>query len=76
MKLNKDAIKAVMLEHLQTLGWPNVPDPNRMVFEEAENMFKLLVSKNLVPYASWEEYYMAAITQYERAELRKAGFNV
>ena len=72
----KQQIKSVMLNHLQILGWPNVADPDRLVINEAENMFKFLIRYNLVKYTDWDQYYMAAISQYERAQLRKAGYNV
>jgi len=65
-----------MLAHLKSLNWPNVSDPNRFAFEQAEPMFRLLLRHDLVKYTDWEHYYMAAIQQYERAELRKAGFPV
>ena len=65
-----------MLEYLASKGWPNVNDPDRFIMNEAENMFRLLLKKNLVKYSDWEAYYMAAISQYERAQLRKAGYNV
>lgn len=72
----KEQIKKVMLSHLQSLGWPNVADPDRFTLEQAENMFKLLLRYNLVKYADWDAYYMAAISEYEKAQLRKAGFPV
>lgn len=72
----KAQIKKVMTDHLQSLGWPNVNDPDTFVFNQAEVMFKLLLRLNLVKYTDWEAYYMAAIQQYERAQMRKAGFPV
>jgi len=73
---NKKRIKEIMDAHLKSKGWPNVKDPDRLVMDEAENMFRLLLKAELVKYADWEPYYMAAIQQYERAQLRKAGYDV
>ena len=72
----KAEIKKVMLEYLQYMGWPNMPDPDRFVMDQAENMFKILLKRDLVKYTDWDSYYMAAISQYERAQLRKAGYDV
>lgn len=72
----KEKIKKVMTDYLTKLGWPNMPDPDRFAFGQAENMFKILLSLNLVKYADWEPYYMAAMQQYERSQLRKQGYNV
>lgn len=74
--LNKAEIKKVMLDYLQYMGWPNMPDPDKFVLDQAENMFKILLKRDLVKYTDWEPYYMAAISQYERAQLRKAGYDV
>lgn len=65
-----------MFDYLHSHGWPNMPDPDKFVLNQAENMFKELLRLNLVKYTDWEPYYMAAITQFERAQMRKAGFNV
>ena len=65
-----------MLNYLTSLGWPNVNDPDRFVMEHAENMFRILLKADFVKYADWEAYYTAAIQQYERAQMRKAGYNV
>lgn len=72
----KAQIKAVMDKYLRDHGWPNMPDPDRFVMDHAENMFRELLRLNLVKYVDWEPYYMAAIQQYERAQLRKAGYDV
>ena len=72
----KEQIKKVMTDYLKSLGWPNMKDPDRFVMDQAENMFKILLKLNLVKYTDWEAYYMAAIQQYERAQLRKAGYDV
>lgn len=72
----KAQIKKVMTDHLQSLGWPNVADPDAFVLNQAEVMFKLLLRLNLVNYTDWDVYFMAASQQYERAQLRKAGFPV
>lgn len=74
--LNKAEIKKVMLEYLNYMGWPNMPDPDKFVMDQAENMFKILLKRDLVKYTDWEPYYMVAISQYERAQLRKAGYDV
>jgi hypothetical protein len=71
----KQQIKKVMDDHLKSKGWPNVSDPDMLVMNECENMFRLLLKQNLVKYTDWDHYYMAAISQYERAQMRKAGFN-
>lgn len=73
---HKALIKKVMLKYLEERGWPNVPEPNKFVFEHAEEMFHILCQMNLVKYADWEQYYMAAIEQYEKAELRRRGVPV
>ena len=72
----KAEIKKVMLDYLQYMGWPNMPDPDKFVMDQAENMFKILLKRDLVKYTDWDAYYMPAISQYERAQLRKAGYNV
>lgn len=74
--LNKAEIKKVMLDYLQYMGWPNMPGPDKFVLYHAENMFKILLKRDLVKYTDWEPYYMAAISQYERAQLHKAGYDV
>lgn len=65
-----------MLDHLRSKGWPNVDDPDKLAFTECEAMFKLLLKANLIKYAEWDQFYMAAIAAYERSQLRKSGFNV
>lgn len=72
----KAKIKKIMDDHLKSKGWPNVKDPDHLVMDEAENMFRLLLKAELVKYTDWDAYYMAAIQQYERAQLRKAGYDV
>ena len=62
----KAEIKKVMLDYLQYMGWPNMPDPDKFVLDQAENMFKILLKRDLVKYTDWEPYYMAAISQYDR----------
>lgn len=74
--LNKAEIKKVMLEYLNYMGWPNMSDPDKFVMDQAENMFRILLKRDLVKYTDWEPYYMTAISQYERAQLRKAGYDV
>lgn len=74
--LRKKQIKAVMDQYLRVRGWPNMADPDRFVMNHAENMFKELLKLNLVKYTDWDDYYMAAIQQYERAQMRKAGYDV
>jgi hypothetical protein len=65
-----------MESHLKSLGWPSVPNADQLVLNEVENMFRLLLKQNLVSYGDYEQFYLAAISSYERAQLRKAGFNV
>ena len=72
----KAQIKAVMENHLRSLGWPTAPNADQLVLNEFENMFRLLLKQNLVSYADYEQAYLAAISEYERAQLRKAGFNI
>ena len=72
----RDTFEKAMFDYLHSHGWPNMPDPDKFVLNQAENMFKELLRLNLVKYTDWEPYYMAAITQFERAQMRRAGFNV
>jgi hypothetical protein len=73
----KAQIKAEMERFLKVNGWPDrTKDPDRLVMNLVEPMFNHLVKCGLVPTQAWEQYYSAAISQYERAQLRKAGFPV
>ncbi len=60
-----------MESHLKKLGWPNVENPDELVLDQAESMFKLLLKADLVKYTDWDDYYTAAVVQYERAKIRK-----
>ena len=53
-----------------------MPNADQLVLNEVENMFRLLLKQNLVSYGDYEQFYLAAVSSYERAQLRKAGFNV
>lgn len=72
----KTKVKEIMLTHLKSLGWPNVKDPDKLVIEQAEPMFRLLLKANLIKYSDWESYYTAGIVEYRRSQLRKQGYPV
>ena len=72
----KEKIKAVMRQYLEDRGWPNLPNPDEFVLDSVEGMFRELLRLNLVKYADFESFYLAAISQYEKAQLRKQGYDV
>jgi hypothetical protein len=72
----KAKIKAIMDEHLKSLGWPNVPNPDQLVINQLEPMFRLLLKAELVKYADYEPFVLSAIAQAEKAHLRRNGFPV
>ena len=72
----KKEIKQVMTNYLTSLGWPNVPNPDDFAFSHVESMFKILLKANLVKYADWNSFYIAAENEYTKAQLRRMGVPV
>lgn len=62
--MNKEDVKAAMYEYLKSKGWPNVPNPNRFVIDQLDDMFKYLLDKGLVKEEHYEAYLYAATIKY------------
>ncbi len=60
----KQRCSTIMKNHLKTLGWPNIAQPHKVVLQELQTMFNLLLVAGLVKEEDWEPYSMAAQIQY------------
>lgn len=65
---HKEAIKKAMLDHLTTVGWPNVP--NETVLRELKNMWIKIEEAGLIlPGMTFEAFCSHANDQFLLSEI-------
>lgn len=60
----KAQIKLIMMDHLKSVGWPDCPNAAEVVMQNLGPMFEKLVHAGLAQPEHWDQYVLAAQTQY------------
>lgn len=60
----KAQIKIIMMDHLKSVGWPDCQHPDEVVMSNLQVMFDKLLKAELVKYADYDQYLLAANLQY------------
>lgn len=61
----KDLIKRTVVEHLKRLGWPNVENPDTLIFENLEPLYDDLRKRKLIPeYFTLQMFKTVAIKSF------------
>lgn len=65
---SKRDVERIMIAHLETLGWPNIPNPNERILGELRVLYAKLEEAGLMPL-SFAEFEDTAMSQYFFAEM-------